>query len=57
MKDFIIKHPFITLVLIEDAFICIENCVTMITGVKKVKTHTVSKVMNSVSDFKKEVTE
>ena len=57
MKEFIIKHPFITLFLIEDAFICIENCVTMITGVKKVKTHTVSKVMNSVSDFKKEVTE
>ena len=36
MKDFAIRHPFITFFIVSDLFVCVQNCVAIAFGRKEV---------------------
>lgn len=56
MKEFALRHPFLTFFMVDGAFTCIQNCVAMITGRKDgKKERAAANIMNKACETAEDI--
>lgn len=56
MKEFAIRHPFITFLIASDLFVCVQNCVGIVFGkeeaVRRIPSHkAVGDAVDAIDDL------